>query len=215
MSKYTRRKKEVEVPLKVKDPPANFFTEVVDKAGRSTTSDYVKEALGSSTIIAVGLRIEDQIRHCLPVEIKIKNGKIVEAAPVYPEAEEISYALARATGALQEKAERASSEQWPPDYERYELVGSALQSLSKPIKVRVGPELPVAPPAPEGLLEAVTDELMRRWPLWVRSVASILQTARVRHVEYRETLTAHKWSALNGDGGAVSTLSIEKGVESA
>ena len=218
MKTYTRKTR---AGKKLNDPnrePPNFFTEVVEKAGQDTTPLYAKEALGSSVIIAVGLRIEDEIRHCLPVEIKIKNGKVIEAAPIYPEAEEISYALARAAGALEEKAERASTERWPPDYEKYELVGAALQRLAKPMQESLGPEgLGEVPNAPDGLPAAVIDELEGRWPLWRRSVNPVLlmlrnQSASAKFaLEYRETLTSHKWSVLNREGNAISTLSISKG----
>lgn len=171
--------------------------------------DPIKELLGGTTIIAVGLRYEKTPRNALPIELKIKNGIVIEAAMIYPEPEEISYSLARAAGALQESAESLSYLRWPPDATHYELAGAALQRLAEPLRCDLGPEgLPSAPPALDGLPGAVADEVMQRWPLWVRSVEPILD--RVRRLEYRESLTAHKWSALDAAGGALSTLSVAK-----
>lgn len=168
------------------------------------------ESLGSGCILAVALRPDPDHRSCTPVEIRIVDGRVVEAAPIHPESEEISYSLARATGRLQEIHERASVESWPPDFASYELAGAALQRLQRPVTMKLSDGLPDKPPVPDGVPELVAKEFSRRYPMWRKSVGPVLTTAGAEQLECRETLTSWKWAALRRDGSAVSTLSVQK-----
>lgn len=176
-----------------------------------------KSCLPPGTTLLVGLRANPVMRQCVPVEVRIVDGKVTESALIHDDAEDVSDALHRAMNRLHEIWERATAEAWPPDMAEYPLSGAAERDLMDPVTV-VGKDGVLLAfdrddvlNVPPGVIpEWAEARLAKALPLWAESVYPVMKPGA--KVELAETLNYWVLRAIS-DGSEISSIKVRKDSE--